>query len=346
MKLTTTYFDTPHAPNRVNAFFWWLSGADPRILQHSPYADHVKYFGLGGIVLTTGILAALSGGYAFYTVFATTTLDAQGAVITDWSAVGLATLFALIWGAIILNLDRFIVASSGIGDGTGRMSWATLLHAFPRIFMALVLSIVIAAPLELRIFESEIDAALFRVQHQERLALNALTDSTYAQRMDQVANRRAQLETELADAAALVQAQEIKYQEEIAGRVSGIPGAGSAAKAIRIYLDQRLIPQLDTLTQRNTLAMAQLQLQTDSLQHAKEKAYAVNDAQVQQMGGLLQRLSIAHAVAGWKVTWLIRLIFMVIETAPIFFKMMMRNEVYETLHDHLKAHILKSELES
>ena len=31
--------------------------------------DRVKYAGIGGIVLCTGVLAAFSGGFAFYTIF-------------------------------------------------------------------------------------------------------------------------------------------------------------------------------------------------------------------------------------------------------------------------------------
>jgi hypothetical protein len=35
----------------------------------APMQDRVKYAGIGGIVFCTGLLAAVSGGYAFHTIF-------------------------------------------------------------------------------------------------------------------------------------------------------------------------------------------------------------------------------------------------------------------------------------
>ena len=344
MKLTESYFKDRKESNWITKMFWWLSGADPQILRHSPYSDHVKYFGLGAIVLATGILAALSGGYAFYTVFSSANFDGATPYSVDGYALFQASFFALIWGLIILNLDRFIISSSGIGDGSGTISKRTLLQASPRIFMAVVLSIVIAAPLELRIFESEIEAELFKMQKEQLLVLNQITDTEYEQRLTEVTVRRDDLEQSIFELEELIKEQEIKYQEEIAGRVSGIPGAGRAAKSIRVYLDEVLKPDLAKLIATNEPEITRLWSQTDSLKEEKVEAYSINKTQVQKMDGLLQRLTIAHEIAGWKLTWLIRLIFIVIETAPILFKMMMRNEVYEALHENLKRHILNVEI--
>lgn len=344
LKLSETYFNIIKEPGWFTKFFWWLSGADTKVLAHCPYADHVKYFGLGGIVLTTGILAALSGGYAFYTVFSPDIADELTTNIIHWKAFFQASFFGVIWGLIILNLDRFIIASSGIGDGSGKISWKTILHASPRIFMAIVLSVVIAAPLELRIFDSEIDAELFQIQNEQLLVLNKITDSAFVNRIDEIVVHKHKLEKKIAELEELIKAQEIKYQEEIAGRVSGIPGAGSAAKSIRDYVDHKLKPELVELKASSVGPMAKLESQKDSLLFKKYEAYTMNKKQVQNMDGLLQRLIIAHEIAGWKLTWLIRLIFIVIETAPIFFKMMMADDVYEAIQANLKSYILKHEL--
>ena len=52
-------------------FLWWCCGADKKILIKATNYDRVKYAGIGAIVLVTGILAAVSGGFAFSTIFAT-----------------------------------------------------------------------------------------------------------------------------------------------------------------------------------------------------------------------------------------------------------------------------------
>ncbi|MBK7666683.1 MAG: DUF4407 domain-containing protein [Sphingobacteriaceae bacterium] len=49
--------------------FWKASGADQYILERSTYSDQIKYVCMGGIVIATGAMAALAGGYAFYTIF-------------------------------------------------------------------------------------------------------------------------------------------------------------------------------------------------------------------------------------------------------------------------------------
>ena len=55
-------------PSWISRFLWWCAGADEHFLKLSPMQDRVKYAGIGGIVLCTGLLAAFSGGFAFYTI--------------------------------------------------------------------------------------------------------------------------------------------------------------------------------------------------------------------------------------------------------------------------------------
>src|SRR5271163_3327527 len=76
-------------------FLWWCAGSHQQLLKDCP-SERTKYAGLGGVLLATFVLAALSAGYAIYSVFN----DPVWAVV-----------FALIWGLIIFNFDRFLVAT-------------------------------------------------------------------------------------------------------------------------------------------------------------------------------------------------------------------------------------------
>lgn len=339
MHITEEYYKTEKDINFLTRFLWWAAGADRKLLMRCSYSDHVKYFGLGGIVFATGVLAAISGGYAFYTIFSPK--EIQGAIESsiDIYSVVKATIFGLLWGLIIFNLDRFIVSSSAIGDGSGKITYKELLHAVPRIIMALVLSIAIAAPLEIRIFKTEIDAELFRVQNERILELNKITDAEFEERIRIALTDRGSLEKEIQNQEKLIKQQEIKYQEEIAGRVSGIPGAGSAAKAIRDYIDTHLKPDLERMKSESTSSIAALNTDIESLRNEKEQAYQSNKNQAKKLDGLLQRLLLADEIAGWKIIWLIRMIFIVIETGPIFFKMMVVKGPYDYLEDNLKEEI-------
>ena len=121
--MNKSYYNTP--PSRLMKMLWNAAGADHYILERSTYSDHIKYACLGGIVVATGLMASMAGGYAFYIVFGQKTANlAQGTEATIEAAssqplaVILSMVFGLIWGLIIFNIDRFIVASTGKGDGS------------------------------------------------------------------------------------------------------------------------------------------------------------------------------------------------------------------------------------
>src|SRR5262245_806094 len=84
---------------RFGDFLTWCAGTVPEIIRMYP-TERAKYEGIGGAVLTTGILAFFSGFYAIYTTLANGAYGFLASVV-----------FALLWGLAIFNLDRYIVAS-------------------------------------------------------------------------------------------------------------------------------------------------------------------------------------------------------------------------------------------
>lgn len=133
---------------KATRFLWWCAGARPDILENCP-TDHAKYFGIGGTIFFTALMASFAGGYAFYTAFQNPLL---------------ALLFGVFWGLLIFNLDRYIVATIGKGDGTTKITKEEWFSAAPRLLMAILLGFVIATPLELKIFEPEIKTIVERLK--------------------------------------------------------------------------------------------------------------------------------------------------------------------------------------
>src|SRR5687768_13185186 len=134
---------------KITLFFWHCSGADLELLKKCP-TESSKYVGIGATIFFTGLFAALSGGYALFTVF-----DSFIAAI----------VFGLVWGLMIFNLDRYIVSSMRKEGKFGR----EFVLATPRILLAILISIVIAKPLELKVFDKEIQPELI-VMEQEAYA--------------------------------------------------------------------------------------------------------------------------------------------------------------------------------
>ena len=141
--------------NRDTHFLWWCAGAHQELLKEFP-SEHTRYAGLGGVVLATFVLASISAGYAIYSVF-----DNPG-----WAVV-----FAITWGLIIFNFDRFLISTMRkYGVSPGKQLWMVL----PRIVLALLISITIARPLELKIFEKEIDVKVAANRHRKILLNDSL----------------------------------------------------------------------------------------------------------------------------------------------------------------------------
>ncbi|MBK8668792.1 MAG: DUF4407 domain-containing protein [Saprospiraceae bacterium] len=124
----------------------FCSGAVNSVLKRCP-TDYNKYQGIGATILFTGIFSALSAGYALYTVFESYTAS---------------TVFAILWGMMIFNLDRYIV--SGMRKKSNFLKEAAM--AAPRVVLAVFIGIVIATPLELKLFESEINAEIGMMQQE------------------------------------------------------------------------------------------------------------------------------------------------------------------------------------
>ncbi|NNE54798.1 MAG: DUF4407 domain-containing protein, partial [Flavobacteriales bacterium] len=101
----------------------------------------------GGTVFFTAVLAFLAAAYALFTVF---------------DSVTFAIVFGLIWGFMIFNLDRYIVGSM---KNRGSF-WRDLVVALPRVGLAVIIAVVISKPLEMRLFQKEIDSELITMEQE------------------------------------------------------------------------------------------------------------------------------------------------------------------------------------
>src|SRR5690606_6093914 len=204
--------------DKLTRFFWWCSGVHQTTLAKYP-AEHSKYVGIGATIFFTGLFAALSGGYALYFVF-------SGAKLA-WAA---ATLFGALWGLAIFNMDRYIVSSINKNAGAFRQ----FLQATPRMLLAILIGIVIARPLELKVFDKEIREQL-RTTYLDRQrahidTLSIAFDRKYAGELTKVT----ELKNERDLLAATLKTDRVKLKMETFGEktveTSGIVGYGPYAK--------------------------------------------------------------------------------------------------------------------
>jgi len=341
------YYTTPK-PNWITKILWKAAGADEYILKRSTYSDHVKYATLGGIVCATGFMAALAGGYAFYIIFkekAAAITENTSQVVeqsTDVKTALLSILFGIIWGLIIFNIDRFIVASTGKGDGTDAITWGEFRGAIPRIIMGIIIAITISKPVELRMFETEIDVKLHEKQQIEYNNQIKKVEMNFRPEVERIEDEIEALRSEISLQRENLERKTTIFQAEMDGLSgSGKKGKGPSAREKERERDLAQ-SELDALIAKNEPKIESLIEDKKAAQNKikLEKAKAENVAN--GLNGLLERLHIAHEIAGFWITLFITLLFMAIELTPIFFKMMLIKSPYDFMNDNLKA-LLKAE---
>src|SRR5688572_1083843 len=179
-------------------FLWWCAGAHQDILRQHP-SEQTKYAGLGGVILATFVLAGLSAGYAIYSVF--------GNII--WTI-----LFAIIWGLIIFNFDRFLVSTMRkYGVTLRKQIWM----AIPRIILALIIGITIARPLELKIFEKEINIKVAENAHKKMLMNDSLLQLENQAQLQTATQERDRLQARKFDLQDTLQRLQQDYVQEADG---------------------------------------------------------------------------------------------------------------------------------
>ena len=342
---------------KLYKFFLWASGAELEILKQAP-TDANKYFGIGGTIIFTSLMASFAGGYAFFTAFKNPVLS---------------VFFGLFWGALIFNLDRYIVSTFGVGDGKRTISRQELIEAAPRLLMAMLLGFVIATPLELKLFEKEINA---EISTQIAITNNTIIKSGENDPvLTRLKEERKELQTNIKNRTNLIEEKRIfwetankdKNDEWNLGKFSGKKGKGGyyedlkkiADDAEKAYTatknsfnslnakDYKSIDEIDikikdreSLTQSDIENQRTIQAQNDGL-IARLKALdnlmyqEIPFYEVQDGKKVLTKVEREKTVV-WYAKWLITLLFIFIEIAPIMFKMMTERGTYDDILDRIK----------
>ncbi|MEV6487418.1 DUF4407 domain-containing protein [Actinoplanes sp. NPDC051633] len=141
-----------------------IAGGRREVFEGAP-GDRVRYSAMGGVIVSTAVVAAASAAMAMHM--------AMGLAI-PW-----AVLIGLVWGFIIFNLDRLLVVQMMRQD----KRWVSVVAALPRLLLALVLGAVISTPMVLQIFRPEIETELLVMQADKNTEYNRQTAANpeYAQ---------------------------------------------------------------------------------------------------------------------------------------------------------------------
>jgi hypothetical protein len=313
MDLTrNVYF--PFAMSRIENFFFICAGVNREMLKKCP-SEKSKYAGLGAAIFFTGLFAFFSSSFALYTVF---------------EEYVVSIVLGLLWGLMIFNLDRYIVSSMR-KEGRWKKEF---LAALPRIIVAVVISIVIAKPLELRIFQKEIEPEL-TVMEQEAFASQehavkirfAGTDSLLR---NDLARLKQQIEEKAGQRDVLVQ----RAQEEADGTGGSRRRNTGPIYKLKKADAENAERELSELKAINQKSIDELERKLSDNDAARRKELA--DMQFVKRNGLAARL---EALANLKqksapiyfAGLFLMLLFIALETVPVFVKLISPKGPYDNL---------------
>lgn len=293
----------------LKKFFITCSGADRAIIYSCSNGEQNKYAGIGATVFFTALLAWIAAGYALYTVF---------------DNVYAATFFGFVWGLLIFNLDRFIVSTIRKRDKFGQ----ELLQATPRIVLAVIIAIVISKPLEIKIFEKEINTVLLKEKNDMALANKKQVANYYQTDIDKNKAQTDSLKAEIARKEKEVNSLYNTYITEAEG-TAGTKKLGKGP----VYAEKRqkhdaALAQLDTLRKRNQAKIAENEKLAKTLQSDLDKKVTATQPIIEGFDGLMARINALDKLP-FLPSLFIMLLFLAIETSPIIAKLLSPRGEYD-----------------
>ncbi len=298
--------------DKLKHFFWLCSGASIRHLKDCP-VDSSKYVGIGATVFFTSIFASLASSYALFTVFD-----------NYW----IAGIFGLVWGLMIFNLDRYIVSSMRKHN----KPWKNVLNVSPRLLLAVLISIVIAKPLELKIFEKEILTEIAVMQEEQKQLNENLLNNRFSGNKTDLQRTIDDLKQEILDKT--VKRDELRRvaREEADGTGgTGVRNPGPIYKIKKAEAD-RVEKELEKLTENNQ-KLIDKKMQEIALLDSDFKS-AKNEMLDADLTGLASRMTALDRIskrneAIWLANIFIMFLFILVECSPIIVKLVTEKSSYD-----------------
>lgn len=312
---------------RIQRLLWFFAGVDTNYLKDST-SEYAKYSSLGAIVLFTAILAGVSAGFAFYTVF---------------KSFYISFFVFFFWGTFILTIDRFMVTSLKKSN-----NWKKdVLPAIPRIIFAILLGLVMSNPLELKIFESEVSAQLEFDKLTYEKELDKKLELEYKKIVD-IKKENDSIKEELNKKVSFV----TKLEDEAIKEADGSGGSGrrGASTLYRIKKKRGRMARLEyeSFKDIQDLVLSNNNQRIEDLRNNIIKTRYINMMKISSANGILARnkalenLKKRDSIVS-RVDLFIKILITFIEVAPVLTKLLSPRGRYDiVLQDRDKAFAIHS----
>jgi hypothetical protein len=289
----------------LTRFLVFCSGSSPDLLRQCPSSEWIKHTGVGMTVLLTSVLAMVSSAIALQSVFG-----------TPWVSLP----FALLWAVLIFNLDRYIV-SSFRKQGSPLREFR---QALPRLLLAVGIALVVAKPLEMEVFRTEIRQVLAD-RLEERLAG---LERTHADRM-------AGIEAKAAGARRLLEeagARRDRYYREYICECDGTCGTGIRGRGTECRTKEL---SYEASAREYAVERQRFDAETALLARERSEQARIHDQARRRVrdafsSGFLARLNALNSL-GTMASYAISLLLLLVEFSPVLAKLLGSEGPYDNL---------------
>jgi hypothetical protein len=285
------------------------SGVDTGIINDCSDGEQNKYVGIGATVFFTAVMAFIASSYALYTVF---------------DNYFIAAIFGLVWGLLIFNLDRFIVSTIKKRNN----KWKELAQATPRIILAIIIAVVISKPLELKLFEKEINQVLLEEKNQMTLDNKAQIAKQFTPEIEATNKEITALKNEIITKEKETDALYETYIAEAEGRKGTLlVGKGPVYNEKRQKHDASLAELKQLKIANNNKILAKEAHLANLIKNQKNQEVETQPI-IANFDGLMARIS-GLGKLPLLPSLFIFLLFLAIETSPIFAKLIAPKGEYD-----------------
>jgi hypothetical protein len=291
-------------PSWYQQFGIWCSGVCPEIIKRCPTTWN-NYAIQGYVILMTALLSFVSGSYFLSFVFPE----------QDWKV---PVIFGIVWAYLIFTLDRSIIVSM---KKTG-FFWQELKVAIPRFILAIFIGIVIATPIELRLFEGEILAKLEEHSKIRQEQIIKQDNKNLDNRLKPKRERLKELEKIKSD-----------YEKANESRIEEAEGTSGTKKIGKgpVYKEKEE-RYLETKKNWDTVQAEYSELQ-------KEIGHLTNQtAKETKIDGVGARVEALYQLSD--LHWFITLLFILIECLPVITKLMNKRSPYDEILETMEYEMM------
>lgn len=296
----------------------YLSGAHiPTIKADVCEVDRDRYRTLGIFVAITGVVAMSSGAYAIY---------------TGTDSVLLSLIFGVLWGLLVVSVDRVILRSISVRNAR-QSDLSTAGHFVLRLALAAVLASIVAVAVELYFYRDEINAEMNRHRVQQAAEITQEVDRSFPEIESLEARITSRAEILREQQARVDSAFDAAYAEGDGTGGSGITGLDSRYRE-KLANARLLRTQMDSIARVFALQDQRDQARLDSLRHQRDQTLKQQGrAQERADGFLAQYRTFARMKASDPATRSVArgifLLLLAIEVTPILMKTISPPGIYE-----------------